>query len=86
MARTNQRSPITRSAYAIRRPPQWNEAFGTHRGIFIDGERNFSAAIAFECFEGSEGFESAPPGHIRCRKYLLNLLKVPRVGIFRGPY
>jgi hypothetical protein len=25
MARTNQRSPITRSAYAIRPPPQWDE-------------------------------------------------------------
>jgi hypothetical protein len=28
-ARTNQRSPITRSAYPIRPPPQWNEVFGT---------------------------------------------------------
>jgi polyphosphate kinase 2 (PPK2 family) len=28
MARTNQRSPITRSANAIRPPPQWNEVFG----------------------------------------------------------
>jgi hypothetical protein len=34
-----------------------------------DGTR-FRAAIAFECFDGSEGFESAPPGHIRCSKYL----------------
>src|SRR3954449_9190119 len=31
MARTNQRSPITRSAYAIRPPPQRAEVFGTHR-------------------------------------------------------
>jgi hypothetical protein len=31
MARTNRRSPIIRSAYAIRRPPQWNEVFGTDR-------------------------------------------------------
>ena len=30
MAKANQRSPITRSAYAIRPPPQWNEVFGTH--------------------------------------------------------
>src|SRR4051794_16091630 len=29
MARIDQRSPITRSAYAIRPPPQWNEVFGT---------------------------------------------------------
>ena len=31
MARTNQRSPITRSAYAIRSPSQRDEVFGTHR-------------------------------------------------------
>ena len=31
MARTNRRSPITRSAYAIRPPPQRDEVFGTHR-------------------------------------------------------
>ena len=31
-AKANHRSPITRSAYAIRPPPQWNEVFGTHRG------------------------------------------------------
>ena len=31
MARTNQRSPITRSAYAIRPPPQRAEVLGTHR-------------------------------------------------------
>ena len=30
MARTNQRSPITRSAYAIRSPSQRDEVFGTH--------------------------------------------------------
>ena len=30
-AKANHRSPITRSAYAIRPPPQWNEVFGTHR-------------------------------------------------------
>ena len=29
-AKANHRSPITRSAYAIRPPPQWNEVFGTH--------------------------------------------------------
>ena len=29
---TNQRSRITRSAYAIRPPPQWKEIFGTHSG------------------------------------------------------
>src|SRR3954466_3698707 len=33
MARTNQRSPITRSAYAIRPPPQRAEVFGTHRAV-----------------------------------------------------
>src|SRR5512133_1539921 len=31
MARTNQRSPITRSAYAIRSPSQRDEVVGTHR-------------------------------------------------------
>ena len=31
MARTNQRRPITRSAYAIRSPSQRDEVFGTHR-------------------------------------------------------
>ena len=31
-AKANHRSPITRSAYAIRPPPQWNEVFGTHSG------------------------------------------------------
>ena len=30
MARTNQRNPITRSAYAIRSPSQRDEVFGTH--------------------------------------------------------
>src|SRR6188472_1439330 len=34
MARTNQRSPITRSAYAIRSPPQRDEVFGTHTMAF----------------------------------------------------
>ena len=29
-AKANHRSPITRSACAIRPPPQWNEVFGTH--------------------------------------------------------
>ena len=29
-AKANHRSPITRSAYAIRPPPQWNEVLGTH--------------------------------------------------------
>src|SRR6476469_7151096 len=33
MARTNQRNPITRSAYAIRSPSQRDEVFGTHRSI-----------------------------------------------------
>src|SRR5512133_840499 len=31
MARTNRRSPITRSAYAIRSPSQRDEVFSTHR-------------------------------------------------------
>src|SRR3954452_17255997 len=31
MARTNRRSSITRSTYAIRSRPQWDEVFGTHR-------------------------------------------------------
>src|SRR6478736_4226168 len=32
-AKANHRSPITRSAYAIRPPPQWNEVFGTHGAV-----------------------------------------------------
>ena len=39
-AKANLRSPITRSAYAIR-PPQWNEVFGTHKG---QGENPSSGA------------------------------------------
>ena len=42
MARTNQRSPITRSAYAIRSPPQRDEVFGTHSldHVIVFGERH----------------------------------------------
>ena len=38
-AKANHRSPITRSAYAIRPPPQWNEVLGTHSGktVFSPG-------------------------------------------------
>src|SRR5436305_11088708 len=35
MTRTNQRNPITRSAYAIRSPSQRDEVFGTHNGLLI---------------------------------------------------
>src|SRR3954468_17409017 len=31
MAKTNRKSAITRSTYAIRSRPQWDEVFGTHR-------------------------------------------------------
>ena len=42
MARTNQRSPITRSAYAIRSPSQRDEVFGTHSldHVIVFGERH----------------------------------------------
>jgi hypothetical protein len=44
MARTNQRSPITRSAYAIRSPSQRDEVFGTHnRGSIAQVLFAFSA-------------------------------------------
>jgi len=39
MARTKQRCPIPRLAYAIQSAPQWNEVFGTHNRDNQVGDR-----------------------------------------------
>jgi len=44
MARIDQRSPIIRSAYAIRPPPQRNEVFGTHNGIVVRDGKDYRLA------------------------------------------
>src|SRR6476469_6861473 len=47
MARTNQRSPITRSAYAIRSPSQRDELFGTDSldHVIVFGEQHLRRVL-----------------------------------------
>ena len=64
MARTNQRSPITRSAYAIRSPPQRDEVFGTHSVLMRIKPPGVphGCCLRFSRDEGSLSGRSSAPG------------------------
>jgi hypothetical protein len=48
MARTNRRSSITRSTYAIRSRPQWDEVFGTHSHLLGSAMTRVSLPESFK--------------------------------------
>jgi hypothetical protein len=65
IAKTNRRSPIIPSAYAIRSPPQWNEVFGTHSYPF--GARRARACDGVRAATFTPSPKKFSPSVITCR-------------------
>src|SRR3954462_1686227 len=96
MARTNRRSSITRSTYAIRSRPQWDEVFGTHRV----GEMTKQAFTTFlkdalkpgagRCRDGATAFVAGGTLHRSCRltdprvyRMKLDVVTCPSLSVLR---